>query len=205
MRVMDPSRRVDPSVNRPSWANPSRVGDAKPEVSQGREMAQLPAYRDNSQGTEGPSHVRHTAIRRWGAMIAAVIVTGFAASPARAASSETIVQFKPGVTAATARATVTAAGARVTRDLHIINAVGALVGDDAARRLAADPAVVRVTAAAPVRSTATTLVNTSGLGTSYNASVFADKLWNSNGLTGKGVGVAVIDTGVAGDLPDFRT
>jgi serine protease AprX len=138
-------------------------------------------------------------------MIAAVVITGFAASPARAASAESIVQFKPGVTAATARATVTAAGARVTRDLHIINAVGADVGDDAARRLAQDPDVVRVSPAAPVRSTATTLVNTSGLSTSYNASVFAEKLWNSNGLTGKGVGVAVIDTGVAGDLPDFRT
>src|SRR5207244_8047076 len=30
------------------------------------------------------------------------------------------------------------------------------------------------------------------------------KLWNGESLTGKGIGVAVIDTGIAGDLPDFR-
>jgi subtilisin family serine protease len=29
-------------------------------------------------------------------------------------------------------------------------------------------------------------------------------MWNYYGGTGKGVGVAVVDTGIAGDLPDFR-
>ena len=33
-------------------------------------------------------------------------------------------------------------------------------------------------------------------------SVAADRVWNRT--TGKGVGVAVVDTGIAGDLPDFR-
>jgi serine protease AprX len=55
-----------------------------------------------------------------------------------------------------------------------------------------------------VHETGTTLVDTKQLSTSYADSVFASGLWNGSALTGKGIGVAVIDTGIAGDLPDFR-
>ena len=41
-----------------------------------------------------------------------------------------------------------------------------------------------------------------GLATSYNQSVNTPQVWNH--ATGKGVGVAVIDTGIAGGLADFR-
>ncbi len=41
------------------------------------------------------------------------------------------------------------------------------------------------------------------LASAYNQAIRADKAWAA-GYTGKGVGVAVIDSGLAGDLPDFR-
>jgi len=46
-------------------------------------------------------------------------------------------------------------------------------------------------------------VDPSRLATSYPQSIRADKAW-AMGDTGKGVGVAVIDTGIAGNLPDFQ-
>src|SRR5690349_21661877 len=146
--------------------------------------------------------MKSKALRRLGVLLGVGISIALA-GPASAAEPELIVQFKPGVSAQAGRGAVEAAGGRVTRDLHLINAVGAVVPEP--ERLAADPAIARVTPAAQVRSTATTLVDTSRLAASYNASVFAQKVWNDKGLTGKGVGVAVIDTGIAGDLPDFRT
>src|SRR4051794_10233411 len=144
-----------------------------------------------------------TPLRRLGVLLGVGISIAFAA-PASAAGPEMIVQFNPGVSAQAGHAAVEAVGGRVTRDLHLINAVGAVVSEEGAERLVADRMVAQVTRAAKVRSTATTLVDTSRLAVSYNASVFAQKLWNDKGLTGQGVGVAVIDTGIAGDLPDFR-
>ena len=48
-------------------------------------------------------------------------------------------------------------------------------------------------------------VSLSRLQTAYPASVDAPQLWNyDTNVTGKGVGVAVIDTGIAGGMPDFR-
>jgi serine protease AprX len=135
---------------------------------------------------------------------AAVALLGALAAPAHASTSESIVQLRPGVTEAAGQAAVQAAGGRVTRDLHLIHALGAALDPGALQRLSRDPAVARVSAAARVHATSTTLVNTDNLATSYTASVFASKLWNDKQLTGKGVGVAVIDTGIAGDLPDFR-
>jgi serine protease AprX len=143
------------------------------------------------------------ALRRLGVLLG-VGLSIAVAGPASAAEPEVIVQFKPGISGQVGRSAVEAAGGHVTRDLHLINAVGAIVPEPGAKRLAGDPAVARVTTAATVRPTATTLVDTSRLAASYNASVFAEKVWNDKGLTGKGVGVAVIDTGIAGDLPDFR-
>src|SRR4051794_40731442 len=139
-----------------------------------------------------------------GAAIALPALFGALAGPAHASTHESIVQFRTGTSAAAAAAAVEAAGGHVSRDLHIIHAVAATLNDPARRALSADPAVAQVTPAARVRSNAATLVDTSRLSTSYTSSVFAAKLWNGNGLTGKGVGVAVVDTGIAGDLPDFR-
>ena len=131
---------------------------------------------------------------------------GVLAGSAQASTNESIVQFRPGVSDAAGRAAVQAAGGRVTRDLHLIHAVGAALDRRAARRLGLDPAVVHVGPASRVHSNRVDRVDTSNVATSYNLSVAAAKLWNDGDeLTGRGIGVAVIDTGVAGDLPDFRT
>jgi serine protease AprX len=71
----------------------------------------------------------------------------------------------------------------------------------AAAALARRPEIRAVSLNAPVESTGT--VDPAALRTSYNQSIRSDRSWGF-GATGKGVGVAVIDTGIAGQLPDFR-
>jgi subtilisin family serine protease len=91
-------------------------------------------------------------------------------------------------------------GGRVTRDLHIINAVVATLPAAKARELAAQPGVRAVS----LNGAAKAQARGENLSTSFNQSIQAPYLWNTFGGTGRGVGVAVIDTGIAGDLPDFR-
>jgi serine protease AprX len=128
-----------------------------------------------------------------------------AAGAARAPHSEYLVQLRPGISQAQGRHTIAAAGGTVTRDLHIIHAFGARLSRPVARSLRARPQVVSVvrnsrmepSAAAP-GLTGTTLL------TAFNQSLGTDRIWTT-GATGKNVTVAVIDTGIAGDLADFRT
>jgi serine protease AprX len=149
-------------------------------------------------------HVRRIMACLAGTVAATAVLAGALAGPARAASPEVIAQFKPGVTSAQAYAAVAAAGGQVTRDLHIINGLGVAASPASRRQLAADEAVSQITDNSGVKSTGTTLVDSTRLADSYSASVFAEKLWNGKLLTGDGIGVAVIDTGVAGDVPDFQ-
>jgi serine protease AprX len=112
---------------------------------------------------------------------------------------EVIVQMTAGTKRAAAAPLVQKLGGRVTRDLHIINAVVAKLPAAGARELAAQPGVRAVSlngAIKPQRGEA--------LSTSFNQSMQAPYLWNTYRATGRGVGVAVIDTGIAGNLPDFR-
>jgi serine protease AprX len=113
---------------------------------------------------------------------------------------EVIVQLAPGTTRAQAGPLVRGLGGMVTRDLHIINAVVAKLPAAGARELASRPAVKAVSLNAAVKSQA--------LATSFNDSIVSDEVWTGHGAaavaTGSGVGVAVVDTGIAGDLPDFR-
>jgi serine protease AprX len=115
---------------------------------------------------------------------------------------EVIVQFSSGTSPAEGRALVRDAGGKVTRELHIINGLGAVMTARQAAILQEQTAVRGVSLNARVEKTGTP--NPSALASSYNASIRADKGW-ADGYTGKGVGVAVIDTGIQGDLPDFRT
>src|SRR5690349_7212700 len=114
---------------------------------------------------------------------------------------EVIVQLAPGTTRAAAGPLVRELGGRVTRDLHIIYGVAAELPAAGARELASRPEVRAVSANAATKPQAIG----DGLATSYNASIQTPYLWNTYGGTGQGVGVAVVDTGIAGDLPDFRT
>jgi serine protease AprX len=113
---------------------------------------------------------------------------------------EVIVQMTAGTKRTTAAPLISKLGGRVTRDLHIINAVVASLPAAGARELAAQPGVRAVSLNGAARAQA----RGENLSTSFNQSIQAPYLWNTFGGTGRGVGVAVIDTGIAGDLPDFR-
>lgn len=124
-----------------------------------------------------------------------------ASDPAR--QVEVIVQFTGAAAFERGRELVRNSGGTVTRDLHVINGYAAEMTAGAAERLRDNPAVRNVSLNATVKpSSATAEVKTSFL-----ESAGVDKLWTGekNRATGKGVTVAVIDTGIAGDLPDFRT
>jgi serine protease AprX len=114
---------------------------------------------------------------------------------------EVIVQLNAGTTRADAGPVIHQLGGKVTRDLHIINAVVAKLPAAGARELAARSDVKAVSLNGAVKP--------KELATSFNNSVQSPDVWVGHGAadqaTGDGVGVAVIDTGIAGDLPDFRT
>ena len=154
----------------------------------------------------------------------APVVTAPAASPvnvtpalARIAKSdprrdvEVIVQLQRGTDPARGRLTVKDLGGKVVRELHVINALAAEMSAGQAVRLARNPSVYAVTlngrvhASGDLFSLASQLlskIKPDQLPTSYLVSTNAYKVWDKG--TGAGVGVAVLDTGIAGDLPDFR-
>ena len=137
------------------------------------------------------------------------VPTGVSPALARAAATsptrqvEVIIQLRRGVDAARGRALVRAVGGRPGIDLHIINGLSARLPAAAARRLAASPLVHAVSLNAAIRDTTLTNPTPWTLATSFDQSTGASKLWSRS--TGAGIGVAVIDTGISGDLPDFQT
>ena len=142
---------------------------------------------------------------RWFVLCLALIalallpVASAGASPARA---EVIVQMEAGHSPRAAIAQVRRSGGRVTGRLPIINGFAARLSSAAAERLADADGVKAVSANATVKPQGISLTR---LATAYPASVDAPQLWNyATNVTGKGVGVAVIDTGIAGGMPDFR-
>ncbi len=114
-----------------------------------------------------------------------------------------IIQLRRGVHAAQGRALVRALGGKPGVDLRIINGLSARLSAAAARRLAANPIVHAVSLNAAIRDTALTNPTPWTLATPFDQIIGATKLWSHS--TGDGIGVAVIDTGVSGDLPDFET
>ena len=94
-------------------------------------------------------------------------------------------------------------GGRITGNLHIINGYALRLTASNAGRLASSAdvhAVTLNTAIAPQDAP-----ESDDLDTTFNQTLGAPALWHFGaGLTGKGIGVAVIDTGIDGDLPDFR-
>jgi serine protease AprX len=111
-----------------------------------------------------------------------------------------IAQFKPGLSERKARALVRRHHGRVTDRLPAINGLAIRVPARQARVLRRSKHVLNVTLNTRVRSTG---VDGGSLATTYPQTVGADKLWAA-GFTGKGVGVAVIDSGISGSLPDFK-
>jgi serine protease AprX len=124
---------------------------------------------------------------------------------------EAIVQFKAGVTVDRSRWDVTHFSGRVFGELHIINALAVKLTAAHARSLAANPGVHAVSLNAEIKpqdyvgsfsSIPGSLLN--NLQTTYDQTLNVLPAWQ-RGIDGAGVGVAVIDTGIDGDLPDFQT
>ena len=124
-----------------------------------------------------------------------------AATPGRQVT--VIVQLRRGVDPATARALIEAAGGEVVGELPIINGLVAKLPAKTAKALARQPGVRAVSLNSKAKPQALVTFDPNKMATAYNQSAKSSNLWNS--ATGKGVGVAVIDTGIAGDLPSFRT
>jgi serine protease AprX len=119
-------------------------------------------------------------------------------APAR--KVEAIAQFKPAFSERKARALVRRHGGRVTGRLPLIHGLSIKLPALGARALDRERDVVAVTLNGKVRTQG---ASSGRLNTSYPKTVRADRLWD-RGFTGTGVGVAVIDSGVAGDLVDFK-
>jgi serine protease AprX len=114
---------------------------------------------------------------------------------------EVIAQFDPATAPGAARDLIQATGGEVIRDLPIISGYGIRIDAASAEDLTLEPGIEAVTLNAAVESEGA--IDPTQIATAYNQSLRSDRVWAS-GLTGKGVGVAVIDTGIAGSLPDFQ-
>jgi len=115
---------------------------------------------------------------------------------------EVIVQLGADTSAAEGRSLISRFAGRTTGEVELINGLVARMPAGDAYRLAQHDGVRAVSLNAKV--TKTSLPDYKLLATSFNESAQAPPAW-SDGATGQGVGVAVIDTGIAGDLADFRT
>jgi serine protease AprX len=114
---------------------------------------------------------------------------------------DVIVRLQPGVSAEATRSFVSTAGGHAGESIGLINAFSARLRASDAQRVASQPGVFAVSLNGATKPQATSL-KPSGLATSFNQSVKTPRVWKH--ATGKGIGVALIDTGVAGGLADFR-
>jgi serine protease AprX len=143
-------------------------------------------------------------------VLLACAVAALAATPAHAAPRAThIVQLRPGVTLSEGASIVRGAGGRVADRLELIHGLAVRMPSGDRATLARDPRVAAISPNAGMRPSSTTLggeawsFDATRLATAYPWSVRAPAAWSS--ATGLGVGVAVIDTGIDGDLPDFAS
>jgi serine protease AprX len=141
---------------------------------------------------------------RWIA-VAASIVFGALPAVSHAKQVSVIAQFKPGVSQKAAMRTVHSVGGRHAAGIPVIHGVSARMTPRAARRLERRNGVRAVSLNMRVRgqSKSGEVPDARKLATSFVQSLRLDDVWHH--ATGQGVGVAVVDTGIAGDLPDFQT
>jgi len=149
---------------------------------------------------------------------AGTVAAPAAASPALIALAQSdpsravqvIAQLAPGTPA---ERLLRRAGGTLVSELALIDGVVGQVTAAGALRLATEPGVRYVSLDAKVQGTAETEGESvpvtspeadEELQSAFAASVGATSAWNSRRATGKGIGVAVIDTGIAGGLADFE-
>ena len=124
---------------------------------------------------------------------------------------QAIVQFNAPVTSARADKDAAGVRGRVIGNLPIIHGLALQLGAAQARSLAANPDVHSVslnttvaTESLPFHMVGGPGVSATQLQTTYDQTLGVLPLWKF-GVTGTGVGVAVVDTGVDGALPDFAS
>ena len=155
---------------------------------------------------------------RWiaGSLCLALSIALAIASPAGAASPSleriaaddpgrdvtAIVQFRSGVTAAQAAELVKDRGGDLEAKLPSARAVAAEMNAGDAVRLERSPLVLSVSRNARVKPQAVGALN--DLVATYPTTAGAKDAWTSDRVSGAGVGIAVIDTGIAGQMADFR-
>src|SRR4051794_36929969 len=143
---------------------------------------------------------------RWTVAAGVVLLGLVSASPAAAQPSRqvnVIVQFRAGTSQAAALRTVAAAGGRNASAIPVIHGVSARMTARAARRLGRRAAVRAVSRNMRIKPQSRDYADPAKLATSFIQSTHTEHVWDK--ATGAGVGVAVVDTGIAGDLPDFQT
>jgi serine protease AprX len=114
---------------------------------------------------------------------------------------EVIVQLQAGAAQDLVRARIAASGGAVFDQVPLINGLGVRMPAADAAALADTPGVRAVSLNAKVVSTGA--LQPGKLASAFNQSIRAQKAWEE-GYTGKGIGIAVIDSGLAGGLADFR-
>jgi serine protease AprX len=119
------------------------------------------------------------------------ITPALAAQAARSGPNDELRVIVEGDGAAPAAA----AHGKVRKRLEFVGGIAATVRAGELQRLAASPGVALVAPDAPVTLAATSPVSTSSLATLFPARDAVSKPWNA-GVTGQGVGIAVIDSGV---------
>ena len=124
---------------------------------------------------------------------------------------QAIVQFNAPVSPAKADKDAAAVHGRVIGNLPIIHGLALQLAATQARSLAANPDVHAVSLNTTVATESLPFHMAGGLGvsatqlqTTYDQTLGVLPLWKF-GVTGTGVGVAVVDTGVDGALPDFAS
>ena len=110
-----------------------------------------------------------------------------------------IVQFKASVSETRAKRIVKAHKGKVTGRLGAVQGFAVKLSAKQASALKRAKGVRNVTLNAKVRSTG---VSPAQLATNFPKTTGADQAW-AQGVTGKGVGVAVIDSGIDGGVADF--
>ena len=157
-------------------------------------------------GVVGGSWLRRLAVAVLAVVVLAVVapVAGAASSAAGGQPVGVIVQAEPGAVAAAARQ-IQDLGGRVGRQLGVINGFTALVPAGQVGRLQRSPVVSSVTRNEPVQMQAAAYTPTTDAGSLYTTTLQtgAQAYWKA-GYTGKGVDVAVIDTGTA-PVPGLAT
>jgi len=124
---------------------------------------------------------------------------------------QAIVQFNAPVTPAKAKSDAAGVHGRVIGNLPIIHGLALSLTAGQARDLATNPDVHAVslnttvnTESLPFHMAPGQALSAMQLQTTYDQTLGVLPLWKF-GVTGTGVGVAVVDTGVDGALPDFAT